>query len=327
MKTLVTGATGFIGAHLVKALVDEGRDVRCFVRKTSNTEKLERLGIELIYGDLLDRQSLEEAVKGVDIIHHLAGEVYSYKVKDLYDTNVYGTKNLLESCVSENIEKFIYLSTVSVVGPNKNRQQLHTENSPCHPITPYGKSKYEAEKLVRKSLADYKIPSVIIRPPTVYGPGGQPEIVTNIIKLVKKRKLFIIGNGESLRNLCYIDNLVQGILLAERSENSRGKIFFISDDAVYTFNQLIQEIAKAEGVDLRRVHLPKCVGSISGLIFSVLVKCFGISFLHIYAVCTMVFDLAFDISKAKKELDFYPRINLQEGVRKTIPYYIGEESG
>jgi nucleoside-diphosphate-sugar epimerase len=179
---------------------------------------------------------------------------------------------------------------------------------------------------MKRFFNDYKLPIVIIRPPTVYGPGDQPEVVTNIIKMVYKRQFFMLGDGESLRNLCYIDNLIQGIFLAEENKNSIGKVFFIADDEVYTFNQLLHEVAKEERVELRKFHLPKFIGNISGFIFRGLANYFGISFMPLYALWTMVFDLAFDISNARKELGFYPRVSLKEGIKNTVPYYLKKES-
>jgi len=322
MKTLVTGATGFIGKHLVKALIKEGREVRCLVRKTSSTNKLKDNDVEFIVGDLHNKQSLENATRGIDIVHHLAGEVYTNRVEDFYKTNVSGTKNLLECCCKENIKQFIHLSTISVTGPNPAQYQLLTEESPCHPVTPYGKSKLEGEQLVLKFHRDYGLPVTIIRPPTIYGPGGQPEMVTKIIKMISNRFFFVIGSGDNLRSLCYIDNLIQGIFLAEKCRISHGEIFFIADDKAYTFNQILSQVAKEEGVELSPIHLPKFVGLAGGLFYKTLYRFAGISSMPLYTVWTMVLDLACDISKAKNKLGFSPQIDIEEGIKRTIPYYI-----
>jgi nucleoside-diphosphate-sugar epimerase len=319
MITLVTGATGFIGTHLVKALVGKGRDVRCLVRKTSNTKEIEKLGVELFYGDLLDKQSLEKAVKGVNIIHHVAGEVYSYKVKEYLKNNVDGTKNLLEACYDKNIIKFIYLSSIAAVGQNQSKDVLLNEESLCNPTTSYGKSKREAEKMLLKAFDIHRLPIVIIRPPIVYGPR-QPPALTRIFRMIHQGKFKIIGDGTSIKSFCYIDNLIKGVLLAEESGKTVGRIFFISDSEPYTPKKMAQTIAIEERVVLSRRHLPSFVSSLCGYLVMGLEKFFGIYSISLYAIRTMNVDFACDISLAKKELGYNPNISLQEGIRETVKW-------
>ena len=321
MKTLVTGATGFIGTHLVKALVEKGRDVRCLVRKTSNTTYLKKLGVELVYGDLLDRDSLKGIVKGVNIVYHLAGEVYSKRTSDYYKVNVDGTKNLLEACLPEKIKKFIYLSSISAVGPNPKQGILLNEKSPCKPITPYGKSKFEAEKLLMEFFEKYRFPVVIIRAPTVYGPLGQPEMVTKIIRMIHKGHFLIVGSGKNLRSLCYVDNLIQGLTAVERISKSIGEIYFVSDEETYTYNEIFQIVAQQLGIGLKETHLPSWIGEICNFAFRSL-SMLGFCPLPLYVVGSLVFDLACDIRKAKEQLNYKPRIDFKEGIERTIRYYL-----
>jgi len=316
-RTLVTGATGFIGKHLVKALVKEGREVRCLVRKKSNTKDMVKLGVELCYGDLLSKQSLEGAIDGVDFIHHIAGEVYSKRVTDYYNTNVVGTKNLIEVCYNKNIKKFMYLSSIAAVGQNANRDNLLNEKSPCNPMTPYGKSKFIAEKMVLESFYTNRIPVVIIRPPIVYGPG-QPYILTRFFRMIEKGDFKIIGDGNNLKSFCYIDNLIQGILLAENSEKSVGKIYFISDNQIYTPKMIAQAIANEEGVAISQKHLPFLVSSFCGLLFLLLVKVFRVYSISLYSIKTMTVNFGCDISRSKEELGYNPSIDLEEGVKRTL---------
>ena len=181
MKTLVTGATGFIGTHLVKALVEQGRDVRCLVRKTGNTQHLNELGVELFYGDILNKDSLKDIAKDINFVYHLAGEIYSKRSRDFYRVNCDGTKNLVEVCLPENIDRFIFLSSIASVGPNREHGILLNEQSPCRPIDPYGRSKLGAEKLLMNFFKKHGFPIVIVRPPTVYGPSGRSQIIKKIL--------------------------------------------------------------------------------------------------------------------------------------------------
>ena len=171
MKVLVTGATGFIGRHLVKALCNEGYAVRCLVRKSSKIEELEKLNVEMSFGDLFDLSSLEKAIKGVSIIFHTAGEVYSSNPADHDEVNVRGTKNLLDASINKQIDRIVYFSSIAATGPMVDEKILLNENAPYNPINVYGVSKHKAEVMALKSYKDYKIPVVILRLPIVYGPG------------------------------------------------------------------------------------------------------------------------------------------------------------
>ena len=136
MKILVTGATVFIGKHLVKRLVEEGRTVICLARKTSNVEILKALNVEIIYGDLLDCGLLEEILKDtkIGIIYHLGGAVYSRKSKNYREVNVTGTNNLLKACCDRNrIKKFILISSITAVGPQRQRQKFLNEDTIPNP--------------------------------------------------------------------------------------------------------------------------------------------------------------------------------------------------
>jgi nucleoside-diphosphate-sugar epimerase len=319
MTTLVTGATGFIGTHLIKALVNEGRDVRCLTRTPDNKKKIEALGAEAFVGDLLKTSSLSAALKGVNVIYHLAGEVYSRNVKDYVAVNVAGTQNLLECCRNNGIEKFIHCSSIAAAGPNPDKNTLLTENLPCNPITPYGQSKLEAEKIVLHYYETFKLPVVIIRPPTVYGPG-QSDAITEFFRQVKKGKFYIIDDGQYLRSLCYVTNLIDGFLLAEKEREAVGEILYISDKEVYTFKEIALKIAEAENIELVFVNLPSAIADTAMFTFNFLQKYFNLNILKLYTIGTLKINLGCSILKAEEILSFKPNIDLREGVQRTHQY-------
>jgi nucleoside-diphosphate-sugar epimerase len=319
MKILVTGATGFIGQHLVNALLAKGHAVKCLVRKTSNTESLRSLGVELSYGDLLDRSSLEKAMSGVSVIYHLAAEVYALKISEYNKKNIIGTKNLAEVSLRAGISKFVYLSSIGAVGQNTSRHILLNEKTPCNPTTPYGKSKLAAEKILLDAFSKYSLPVVIIRAPIIYGPG-QPSVLSRFFTMIYNKTFKMVGDGNNLKSFCYIDNLVDGMMLAEKSVRSTGKIYFISDNKVYTPNEFAEAIASEEGVVLKKIHLPYIIASISGGLLVLLEKLFRIYSVAIYSVKTMAIDYACDIKKAQQELGYNPQIDLQEGIRRTVQW-------
>ena len=319
MKTLITGATGFIGTHLVETLIKGGRSVRCLTRKVEKKKRLEDIGAEVVLGDLLNKDLVASAVKGINSIYHLAGEVYSRKVTDYYRYNVTGTLNLLDACRSNGIERFIHCSSIAASGPNKNNNCLLTEADICNPITPYGKSKYEAEQIVLQYYRRYNIPVVIIRPPTVYGPG-QSAVINEFFIQVKKGKFSIMGDGGYLRSLCYIENLIKGLLLAEKEKEAIGEVFFISDKEVKTFKELAQLIATAEGVQIKLISLPIATANIAMFAFHIFQKLLNLNILKFYTIGTMGRNLGCSIQKAEKILTYKPIIKLDEGIAKTVNY-------
>lgn len=325
MKTLVTGATGFIGTHLVKNLVKQGRDVRCLVRKTSDTKYLEELGVELYYGDLLNKDSLKDIVKDINIIYHLAGEVYTKRCKDFYRINSEGTKNLVALCLQENIDRFVFLSSIAAVGTNKKRGILLNEKSPCKPIDPYGKSKLQAEKLLIQSFKNNAFPAVIIRAPTVYGPLGKPKIITKILRMVQTGRVLIVGDKNNLRSMCYIDNLIQGLVAIERFDKAIGEVYFFSDERPYTYEEIFQAIFENFGNQIKETHLPSLTGKICGLLFRSLTM-IGFYSLPLYMAWHMILDMACDINKAKEQLYYRPRIEIKEGTKIAIKYFLKSKS-
>jgi nucleoside-diphosphate-sugar epimerase len=321
LKTLLTGATGFIGKHLVRALVEQGRDVRCLVRKTSDTQYLRSLGVELFYGDLLDKDSLKDIAKDVDIVYHIAGEIYSNRNRDFYSVNFDGTRNLVEECLPEEIEKFVFLSSIAAVGPNREHGILLNEQSPCRPLDPYGKSKLQAEQLLIQSLEKYVFPVVIIRAPTVYGPLGKSIILKKIVEKIHTGHFITLGNGNNVRSMCYIDNLIQGLMAAERSNRSRGEVYFISDEKAYTYNEIFQKVAEQYRTTLKETHLPKWIGDICGFAFKFL-SMIGRYSLPLYMAWHMVLDMACDIKKAKEILKYKPRVETKEGIKRVVEYFM-----
>ena len=319
MKTLITGATGFIGKHLVRTLVEQGRDVRCLVRKTSDRQYLEKLGVELFYGDLLNKNSIKGIVKGVDIVHHLAGEVYSPRSGNYFKINVEGTKNLLEVCLPENIEKFIFLSSIQAVGPNKNQGILLNEKSPCIPITPYGKSKLKAEQFLREFCANDSSPVIIIRAPLVYGPGAANCRSAILFQTIRNGRFMFVGRRNHMLSTCYIDNLIQGMLLLEKNKKSVGKIYFIADQKPFTVEHIVRTIAEAIGVPQPKIQIPIWTAYLIAAVLFLPNKIFHFSRILTWnTIREVTHDWACDISLIKKEEGYEPRIDFAKGIRKTI---------
>ncbi len=322
MDILITGATGFIGRHLAFRLAKGSHSVRCLVRDKSDISCLKNLNVDLFYGDLLSKNSLRVALDKVDLIYHLAGEVYSRKKDDYYKGNILATQNLLEACKEKSPKRIIFLSSIGVYKPVATKTLL-TEESECEPITFYGKTKLHAEELIKK----HNIPWVVVRAPVVYGPH-QPAVLNRFfLDAVNKRKVYIVGKEDNLRSLCYIENLVEGLVSLANKTEVKGETYILSDNSPYTFNEVVRTITKLIGKEIKVVHLPNILGNISWQIYNVMGKLFNLYFVELYALKTMQLHWECDITKAKKEIDYNPKITLEAGVERTIDWIRNNRNG
>ena len=316
MNILVTGATGFIGRHLTAAL-SKTHFVRCLVRKSSDTSVLSDSNTEIIYGDLLDRNSLGPALDGIDLVYHLAGEVHSRRIDDYYKGNVLATQNLLEACKKTGPKRMIFVSSIAVYKP-LTAGNLLTEESECEPLTIYGRTKLAAEELIKKC----NIPWVIVRAPIVYGPYQPPVLNRLFLDAFNKRKITIVGKGDNPRSFCFIGNLVNGLVLLAGKPDTNGKTYILSDNFPYMPDEMITTISSLIGQKINVVHLPSILGDISWQIYKLMAKLFNLCFIELYALKTMQLHWECDISKAKKEIGYDPNITLTMGIKSTMDWII-----
>ncbi|MHB1033983.1 MAG: NAD-dependent epimerase/dehydratase family protein [Pirellulales bacterium] len=173
-RVLITGASGFIGAHLAEALVARGDDVTCLVRRTSQVERLKPLAVRLAYGDVCDPESLAPCVAGTEVVYHLAGLTKALRVADLMRVNEQGVRNVAEACaLCQTPPVLVLVSSLAAAGPCR-KTKLRTEDDPPHPVSNYGRSK-RAGELAAEALAG-KVPITVIRPPIVFGEGDAASL-------------------------------------------------------------------------------------------------------------------------------------------------------
>lgn len=317
MKSLVTGASGFIGSHLVERLLQSGYEVSCLVRKTSNLRWLDGLNIRLIEGDCVDKGSLNN-LRDFEYIFHLSGLVKSNCSEDFYRVNTKATENIMETLVKDahRIKRFVYLSSLSAFGPSLYSGLPNEDHKP-HPVSDYGSSKLMGEGAVLR----YKdrVPVSILRPTAVYGPRDREMFL--FFKLINMGILPYWG--ESRISLVYIDDLIDAILLAVEKEEAVGEVFFISDGMIYSNKEVINEIADALEVRLIKLRIPRnalrVIGFLSGGLSKITKKATMINrdkikeLLHGDWVC--------DISKARNKLGFMPKVGIKKGIKWTADWY------
>lgn len=315
MHILITGATGFTGSHLVRRLLSMGHKVRCLVRHPSPIEKT---GCSIITGDIRDRLSVEKAVSGIDIVFNIAAIFRTWGLPDkvYYDTHVEGTRNLLEASLKNNIKRFIHCSTIGVHGSIKNPPG--DEESPFRPGDIYQKTKLEAERLAMR----YPMPIVIIRPAGIYGPGDMRFL--KLFRAIARKRFIMIGDGKILWHPVYIDDLINGFILAMTTPNIEGQAFIIGGQEYLTLNELVRHIADSLGVPHPKIHIPAMPIQLAGSLCELVCRPFGITPpLFRSRVSFFTKTRAFKITKAKELLGYTPKYDIITGIKLTSQWYKG----
>lgn len=224
MKALVTGGTGFLGRHLVKALLDQGVSVRMFLREHSHSEDLENGRAQIVRGDITSRESLRNVAGGVDVIFHLAAQMGAWGVPSqrYAAVNIRGTANLLQEGLEAGIKQFIFASTPGVQGKGYASAR---EDLPYNPPYDYERTKCQAEMLCKRIGKEKGLSVTIIRPDFVYGPGDTRRL--GLYRAIQRKRFFVVGNGKSLLHPTYIDDVVQGFLLVAENPVAIGETYNI----------------------------------------------------------------------------------------------------
>ncbi|AZT90574.1 SDR family NAD(P)-dependent oxidoreductase [Caldicellulosiruptor changbaiensis] len=310
-KVLVTGAGGFIGSHLVEELVRLGANVLAFVHYNSFNrwgwlETLDReiiREIEIYVGDVRDYDSVKKAVKGKDVVFHLAALIsipYSYQTPmAFYKTNVEGTLNVLEACMENDVQKLIHTSTSEVYGT-----ALYIpidENHPLQAQSPYSASKIAADKAVESFVNSYDLNATIVRPFNTYGPRQSaraiiPTVITQILGGVKNIR---VGNIQTIRDFNYVKDTVRGFIKAAEYDGGKGEVYNIGSGKEISIKNLIHLISEVIGVEVEVVVDEK----------------------RIRPDKSEVMRLCCDNSKAKIKLGWYPQYDLKAGLIETVNWF------
>jgi dihydroflavonol-4-reductase len=256
MKVFITGATGFIGTHLVEQLAQTGHELYCLVRKKSHVSKLKELGIILITGDVTDKASLLEGMKGCDWMINLAN-IYSFwePNKQIYnDVNVEGTRNVMEAALETGVSKVVHVSTSVVYG--RPADDPFTEESAVGPVrfSEYARTKYEGELIAWELYGKRGLPLVMVYPASVLGPGDPKASGQYIQDLIHRRLPTTVFN-DSILTFVHVRNVAESIVRAMEKENNIGGKYLVGKHqlALRKINQMISEIS---GVPLPKICLP-----------------------------------------------------------------------
>lgn len=318
MKLLVTGATGFIGKHLVPRLLREGFDVRCLARTSSRRPAIFENDVEWITGDLSDTAALQAACRNIDLVIHLAGAVKAGRGEDFFKINTKGSENLLNAV--DNGTRFIFISSQAAVGPGKNLTPL-TEKAIPNPVSAYGRSKLLAEQLFVRSRRS--IDYTIIRPAIVYGPEDRESLT--IFRIAGYHLNPHIGFQKSYVNIVHIADLVELIVLCIHNNQANREIFHVNDgrDGGYTYNELIQTAAGYLDSWTVPLYIPKIILKTAAFLSSLIAGMRGrASMLNSdkYKELTARGWLL-SSQKAREILGYRPQYDIDSGFKMTINWY------
>jgi nucleoside-diphosphate-sugar epimerase len=318
VKVLVTGATGFTGGHLARALANAG-PVRVLVRDPARALALADSGFEVVTGDLRDVSALRSAVRGVDIVYNIAAIYRSAGVPaETYRAiNRTAVGSLVEAASGAGVRRVVHCSTVGVHGDVEHPPA--NEDAPLKPGDIYQVTKLEGEQLARETAARSGIELTIVRPSGIYGPGDR-----RLFKLFKNvvRRFPILGSGQIYYHLTYIDDLVEGFRLCGEHPAAAGRTFILAGADVTTLVDVMTMIAEAAGVRPPSIHLPVWPFWMAGAACEAICVPLGIEPpIYRRRVDFFTKSRAFDITRARAEIGYAPRVGLRDGIARTLAWY------
>ena len=322
MKVLVTGATGFLGKYVVKELVAEGYFVRAFGRNKAVGQSLVSDQVEFFKGDLSSKQAVEEACKGVEMVVH-AGALSTVwgPWESFYQANVLGTQHVLEASRTNKIKRLVYVSSPSIYAAPKDQIGIKEEDAPTeNHLNNYIKSKILSENLFP---AYPDVPSIILRPRGLFG-VGDTSILPRVLKLSQKIGIPLIKEGKQLMDMTCVENVALAIALALKADRAEGQVYNITNGEPTPFKELIEEALQGLGLPIRYKKLPAFL--LSGLASSLevlyrVLPLKGEPPLTRYTYYLLRYSQTLDISKARKELGYEPRISIMEGIAQYVQDY------
>lgn len=313
-RILVTGATGFIGKHLIAALVPHAR-VRALVRRTSDITSLrQHRTVEIVYGDLDTDQGLDQALDNMESVVHCAARTIGATYHEYYRTNTLGTLHLIKAMQRNAVKNILLLSTNAASGPGTSRRSLCESDEP-RPVSHYGMTKKLSEDIVKQSGLHF----IILRPVAVYGPYDMDML--KYIRLIAQGICPVVGFGEKYLNMIYVNDLVRLMVVCIARRAYLNRTFFVHDGRCYKFSEAIHTIAGILGRKVRIVHVPKCCAMVYSILSEVflppakrLIRRDKIHELACrYWVCST--------DNLKNDLAFEPRYTLTQGMEETIRWY------
>ncbi len=339
---VVTGAAGWLGRRLVDTLAhglsdhpltaapDVSSRIRALVLPGDDAGGLRMISdrVDVVEGDLRRADDCRRLLEGTGgaTVFHIAGIIHPKKVREFYDINVEGTRNLLQASMDAGARRVVVMSSNSPIGVSPRPDQVFDESSPYHPYMNYGRSKMLMELTVRELRDRGATESVLIRSPWFYGPW-QPPRQTLFFTMIRDGKIPIVGDGSNRRSMGYLDNLCQGLLLAALTPPADRQVYWVADERPYSMNEIVDTVERllekefGQTVAHKRMRLPGLAGDVAQ-VADAAIQSLGLYQQKIHVLSEMNKTIACDVSRAKRELDYRPAVALEEGMRRSIRWCI-----
>ena len=322
MKILVTGANGFIGSNLVKRLLSQGNEVKSLVRKTSDLHFLKDLNTELFYGDISDTDSLQKAMKDIEMVFHVAGLAADWGAYEKFEKiNFIGTQNVGKTASNAGVQKMVYISTVAFHGFGKTNM---TEESPvAKDLIPYAKTKYLAEQWLWEYQKETGMKITAVRPGNVFGVNDR-TFMLKYLEAMETGKFMEVNKGRNKTCPVFIDNLIDIITLVSREEKANGHAFIATDGLDIDWHTFNTKLADTLQVKLPKMSIPYSLAYPVAKVYYGIHKMLDIQsepFLTPYRINNGGKDYHFSIQKLNDFFDYQPKVALEEAVEKTVSWY------
>jgi nucleoside-diphosphate-sugar epimerase len=339
-RVLVTGGSGWLGTALLQALLaglpdhdappEKLPEVRALLLANETLRLPEKMTTRVgaISGDVRSRADCDRLCEGASgsVLFHAAGVIHPARIRDFYDVNVRGTRNILDAAVEAGVRRAIIVSSNSPFGSNPHPDHRFDEESPYNPYMQYGRSKMLMEQVAREFRDAGSLEVVIVRAPWFYGPF-QPARQTLFFRMIRDGRAPLVGDGSWCRSMTYVDNLCQGLLLAAASERASGETYWIADARPYSMREVIdvvEHLLESE-FDQRcahgRIRLPGIASDVARAADWTLQR-LGLYSQKIHVLSEMNLAIACSIQKAQDELGYEPHIALEEGMRRSLAYVL-----
>jgi predicted dehydrogenase/nucleoside-diphosphate-sugar epimerase len=320
-KILVTGATGLIGRHLVRRLLQEGNRVRIFVRRPPEAEFMDNGNVEIFLGDLGDPIAVDRAVQGAEIVYHV-GAAMSGSAHDYERGTVCGTQNIVNSVLRNDVQRLVHISSLSCLhAAISGRGAVIQEDWPVEPSPgkrgAYTQAKTAAEKIVLDAVRERQLQAVLLRPGRVFGP--EMTLLTPEVARKMGNLFVILGDGTRELPLVYVEDLVDAIVLAAETGNFDGRVYHIVDRTQITQNEVVRDYIFKNSKKAKVFHVPLAIVYSLALGFELLSEVLNRPVpLSIYRLKSALARMQFDCSRAEKEIGWRPRVGVASGLQATM---------
>jgi nucleoside-diphosphate-sugar epimerase len=321
MRVLVTGATGFIGRHLIERLVAAREQVRTLVRSSANASWLEAMNVEVVRGDIGDACVVKHAAEKCEIIFHLAAKTEASGLlsrQEVRAANVQGTENIVRAALAGGVGRLVFCSSVAVYGRMTKNRRID-ENTETNPDSPYGESKVLGEHILLSAWQREGLPVVVARLSTVWGPGTTSWL--GLFRNIASRRFRLIGAGTNFHHIADVSDVVEGLRLCSSIKGIEGRTFILSGREAVQLRMLAEIIGEEVGTTSFSTPLPSAPLHVYRALDRMAVALIGRQLPRADRLALFLGDRTFDIARARQELGYVPRIDLKDTIHRMAEWF------